>query len=324
MLSSAAADWAGLALEEYSVPSCVIPRHEHVEHFVHVVLHGSVKYEVLTRGKTLQFTANPGTTFVLPRGTIDEMRWMGPTHRIAAAIHPSLFVNALDETACDNDIELTEHWNLMDSHILAVMHAMATDLAEGSPAGRLYGETLANALAVYLLKRYTVRRRAPVAYRGGLPGYRLRRVLDYIGDNLSDNLSLSELAGVAGMSAHYFAELFRKSTGHSPHRYVLLQRIEHAKQSLCERGISVIEAALAAGFENPSQFRPRVSKIRGRKSIKIPVRDDARRPIKPHTRHATPSRGNAGLPGWQVAAWGHLQTNSGCGLRLDCWSLAPS
>ena len=253
-LSSAAADWAGLALEDYSVPSCVIPRHEHVEHFVHVVLHGSVKYEVLTRGKTLQFTANPGTTFVLPRGTIDEVRWMGQTHRIAAAIHPSLFVNALDETACDNDIELIEHWNLMDSHILAVMRAMATDLAEGSPAGRLYGETLANALAVYLLKRYTVRRRAPVAYRGGLPGYRLRRVLDYIGDNLSDDLSLSELASVAGMSAHYFAELFRKSTGHSPHRYVLLQRIEHAKQSLCERGNSVIEAALAAGFENPSHF----------------------------------------------------------------------
>jgi AraC family transcriptional regulator len=254
MLSSAAADWAGLALEEYSVPSCVIPRHEHVEHFVHVVLGGSVKYEVLTRGKTLQFTANPGTTFVLPRGTIDEIRWMGQTHRIAAAIHPSLFVNALDETACDNDIELIEHWNLMDSHILAVMRAMATDLAEGSPAGRLYGETLGNALAVYLLKRYTVRRRAPVAYRGGLPGYRLRRVLDYIGDNLSDDLSLSELASVAGMSAHYFAELFRESTGHSPHRYVLLQRIEHAKQSLCERENSVIEAALAAGFENPSHF----------------------------------------------------------------------
>jgi AraC family transcriptional regulator len=219
-----------------------------------VVLHGSVKYEVLTRGKTLQFTANPGTTFVLPRGTIDEVRWMGPTHRIAAAIHPSLFVNALDENACENDIELTEHWNLMDSHILAVIRAMATDLAEGSPAGRLYGETLANALAVYLLKRYTVRRRAPVAYRGGLPGYRLKRVLDYIGDNLSDDLNLSELAGVAGMSAHYFAELFRKSTGHSPHRYVLLQRIEHAKQSLCERETSVIEAALAAGFENPSHF----------------------------------------------------------------------
>jgi AraC family transcriptional regulator len=137
---------------------------------------------------------------------------------------------------------------------MAVLLAMKTDLDAGSPAGRLYGESLANALAVYLLNRYAVRRYAPVAYRGGLPGYRLRRVLDHIGDSLADDLSLSQLAAVADMSPHYFAELFSKSTGHSPHRYVLLQRIERAKQSLCDPGRSVIEAGLDAGFQNPSHF----------------------------------------------------------------------
>jgi AraC family transcriptional regulator len=253
-LSSAALGWAGLAVEDYSLPARVIPRHEHIENFLHVVLRGSVKYEVLTRGKALQFGANPGTTFILPRGTIDELRWAGPTHRIAVAIHPSLLVNALDETAHESDVELAEHWNLTDPHIMAVLLAMKTDLEEGSPAGRLYGESLANALAVCLLNRYTVRRYAPVGYRGGLPGYRLRRVLDYIGDNLEDDLSLAQLAAVVGMSPHYFAELFSKSTGHTPHRYVLLQRIERAKQSLCCQGRSVIEAGLDAGFQNPSHF----------------------------------------------------------------------
>src|SRR5215213_822175 len=113
-LSSAAVRWAGLAVEDYSIPACVIPRHEHVENFLHVVLRGSVKYEVLTRGKTRQFVGKPGTTFILPRGTIDELRWGGPTRRIAVAFHSSLLVNALDETAHESDIELTEHWNLTD------------------------------------------------------------------------------------------------------------------------------------------------------------------------------------------------------------------
>jgi hypothetical protein len=45
--------WAGVAIEDYFLPACVIPRHEHVESFLHVVLRGSVKYEVLTGGKTL-------------------------------------------------------------------------------------------------------------------------------------------------------------------------------------------------------------------------------------------------------------------------------
>ena len=246
--------WAGLAVEGYSIPACVIPRHGHVENFLHVVLCGSVKYEVLTRGKTLQFWATPGTTFILPRGRVDEIRWEGPTHRIAVVIHPSLLINATDETAHERDVELTEQWNLTDPHIMAVLLAMTADLNAGSPAGRLYGESLATALAVYLLNRYAVRRHTPVAYRGGLPGYRLKRVLDHIGDNLADDLGLAHLAAVAGMSPHYFAELFRRSTGHTPHRYVLLQRIERAKQGLCSSGRSVIEAGLDAGFQNPSHF----------------------------------------------------------------------
>jgi len=219
-----------------------------------VVLRGSVKYEVLTRGKVFDLNACPGTTFILPQGTIDEVRWKGATQRIAVAIHPNLLVSALDETAHERSIELIENWNLTDRNIMAVLLAMTTDLDSGSPAGRLYGESLGNALAVYLLKHYAVRGYTPAAYRGGLPGHRLRRVLDYIGDNLAADLSLSELAGVAGMSPHYFAELFRRSTGQAPHRYVLLQRIECAKQRLADAKCSVLEVGLDAGFQNSSHF----------------------------------------------------------------------
>ena len=202
----------------------------------------------------LQLGANPGTTFILPQGTIDEVRWGGPTHRVAVALHPNLLAGASDETAHESNIELCEHWNLTDPHIMAVLLAMTTDLAEESPAGRLYGESLANALAVYLLNRYTVRRYVPASYRGGLPGYRLKRVLDFIGDNLADDLSLSQLAAVVDMSPHYFSELFSKSTGYPPHQFVLSQRIERAKQSLRDPGRSIIEIGLDAGFQNPSHF----------------------------------------------------------------------
>lgn len=253
--SSAAVGWTAIAVEEHSTPACVIPQHEHIENFLHVVLQGSVKCEVLTQGKTLQFDANPGTTFILPRGTIDEVRWKGSTHRIAVAIHQSLLTNALDETSHQNDIELIEHWNLHDPHILAVLLAMTTDLNEGSPTGRLYGKSLSNALAVYLLGRYSAHSYAPVTNKGGLPGYRLKRVLDYISANLADDLTLSELAAIVDMSPHYFADLFTKSMGVTPHRYVLLQRIERAKQSLRDlKPRSVIEAGLEVGFQNPSHF----------------------------------------------------------------------
>jgi AraC family transcriptional regulator len=253
-ISSADMRWSGIALEQYSTAACVIPRHEHLEHFVHAVRSGSCNYQVNTGGKTRKFMANPGTIFVLPLGTIDELIWSGPVLRIAVSIRPGLLLNQLEETAEARNIELIEQWNLTDRNILSLLLAMTTDLDEGSPAGRLYGDSLANALAVYLLKRYTSRRHLTTTYGGGLPRHRLKRVLDYVGDNLAANLGLAELAAVAGMSPHYFTELFRQSTGRTPHQYVLLQRVERAKQCLRNPRISIIDAGLDAGFQNPSHF----------------------------------------------------------------------
>ena len=253
-ISSADMRWSGIALEQYSTPACVIPRHEHPEHFIHLVRSGSCNYQVTTGGKTRKFVATPGTIFVLPRGTVDELIWSGPIQRIAVSIRPDLLLNALEETTEARNIELIEQWNLTDRNIQSLLLAMTTDLDEGSPAGRLYGDSLANALAVYLLKRHTSRHYLTTTYGGGLPRHRLKRVLDYIGANLGAELSLAELAAVAGMSPHYFAELFRQSTGRTPHQYVLSERVERAKRCLRNPRISIIDAGLDAGFQNPSHF----------------------------------------------------------------------
>jgi AraC family transcriptional regulator len=262
-LSSSPAQWGGIALESYAVPALFIPRHEHTNAFLHLVSVGSVKYEISTRSRVLRFTSRPGTIFLLPRGTVDEVNWGGPTHRIAVAINPPLLTHVLKETAHESDVELTEHWNLIDRHISALLLEMTADLEEGSPAGALYGESLATALAVYLLKRYSVRRIRPIVYKGGLPGNRLKRVLDYIAEYLETNISLSNLAAIAEMSPHYFSQLFKQSTGCSPHHYILRQRIERAKQQLRDPKCSIIDAGLEAGFQNPSHFARMFRKVEG-------------------------------------------------------------
>jgi AraC family transcriptional regulator len=263
LLSSSPVQWGGIALENYTVPAVLIPRHQHPEHFLHVVLRGSVKYEVATKGRNQRFTSRPGTIFLLPRGTVDEVNWKGPTQRVVLAMHPLLLTSTLEETAHQSDVELTEHWDLVDRHISALVLEMTADLGDGSPAGSIYGESLANALAVYMLRRYAVRRITPAVYKGGLPPYRLKRVLDYIADNLGTNITLSQLAAIAGVSPHYFSELFKQSTGRAPHNYVLLRRIERAKQQLCNPKCSVIEAGLDAGFQNASHFARIFRKLEG-------------------------------------------------------------
>ena len=151
-------------------------------------------------------------------------------------------------------VELVARWASVDPHLAAILRALRADLADGSPAGRLYGKSLTTALGVYLAGRYGAKTRPSRSHRKGMPEDRLRRVLDYIGENLTRDLAVTKLARIAGMSPHYFSELFRESVGCTPHQYVLRQRIERAKKSLRNPKRSVLEAGLIAGFENPSHF----------------------------------------------------------------------
>ena len=87
-----------------------------------------------------------------------------------------------------------------------------------------------------------------------LPGYRLRRVTEYIQRNLDKDLSLVELAAVVCMSPYHFARLFKGSTGVPPHRFVVRQRIARAGGFLVTQTPSIAQISRQVGFRNPSHF----------------------------------------------------------------------
>jgi AraC family transcriptional regulator len=212
-----------------------------------------VEAEWTTDGRTQRALNPPGTIYLLPKGTRDRLAWRDRGDRILVTLEPRLLTSALEETAHLDDLELQTHWQLEDRHLRSLILALRADLEDGSPAGRLYGESLGTAMAVYLARRYGAIR-ARLTARGGLPAYRLRRVRDYVASNLAKDLSLADLAALSGTSPHYFAELFRQSTGMSPHRFVLVRRIDRAKELLRNQALSVLDVALQTGFTSQSHF----------------------------------------------------------------------
>ena len=90
-----------------------------------------------------------------------------------------------------------------------------------------------------------------------------RRVLDYIESGLSRELTLSELAGVAELSLHHFARMFKQTIGLPPHRYVLERRLENAKTMLRASQTSLVEISLSTGFSSQSHFTSTFSRIVG-------------------------------------------------------------
>jgi len=89
---------------------------------------------------------------------------------------------------------------------------------------------------------------------GSLPSCRLRRVIEYVQQNLDKDLTLAELAGVVYMSPFHFARLFKCSMGVPPYRFVVRQRISRARICLAMEGQSIAQISRMVGFRTPSHF----------------------------------------------------------------------
>ena len=88
----------------------------------------------------------------------------------------------------------------------------------------------------------------------GLSPSQFRRVVTFIRERISGTVTLSELAREAGLSAAYFSQRFKSSTGTSPHQYLLRLRICKAKKLLEESESSVIDIAAECGFQTQQHF----------------------------------------------------------------------
>src|SRR6516165_549137 len=139
-------------------------------------------------------------------------------------------------------------------HLRAAMGAVGAELTAGGVGGGLASESLANVLAVHLIRHLLAPRRPARGRDGTLPRGRLRAVVEYIEEYLDAGPSLEQMAAVVRLSPYHFARQFKAATGLPPHQYVILRRVERAKHFLQGgTGLSLAEVAACAGFSDQSQ-----------------------------------------------------------------------
>jgi AraC-like DNA-binding protein len=114
------------------------------------------------------------------------------------------------------------------------MTALGFEARNGSPSGRLSAESAGEFLAHHLIHCYSSMSAPPPRSSGGLPGNRLKVILEYIEVNLAQPLSLHELARLSGVSPRHFERAFRQATGEALHAHVLRIRVLAARGSFAE------------------------------------------------------------------------------------------
>jgi transcriptional regulator GlxA family with amidase domain len=88
----------------------------------------------------------------------------------------------------------------------------------------------------------------------GLAPHRLKRVLACIETRLAEPIQVCELADEVHMSPFHFTRMFKLATGHSPHKYITLQRIERAKELLATSELPIAAIAAAVGYQTQAHF----------------------------------------------------------------------
>jgi AraC family transcriptional regulator len=206
----------------------------------------------------------PGEFDVIPAGFAASHERSGSSTYLDVFLEWTLVRDAARVMGLDPDRrKIQPQLGVRDLRAEHILWAIKAELESGEHGGCAYVDGLGLALAAYLLRDGPPRAALPIGV--GLPPQHLRLVTDYIQDNLTSNLSLAELAAVAGVSPSHFQLLFKQSVGLPVHRYIIHRRVDRAIALLRIGALPMSELALEAGFANQrplARSRRRVAGIK--------------------------------------------------------------
>jgi AraC family transcriptional regulator len=241
-----------MKVERFSPDPDTEPRHwvRHDQAFAMMLRPGSIEWGS-KRCALAKFDYKAGDLALCDRHVGE---WVG----LMNVSHLQLGISDAALMACSDgaygEVELSPSRRFADPRLSAMVAAVHAEMVAGFPSGRLFLDSVEQAMAVTLVNGHAVRHRPLQIYRGGLGSARLRRIKELVHAKMEEDLSLDEMAQSVGLSTAHFARMFRKSTGATPHQFVLRQRLERAQAMLRDPDARVLDIAVACGFKTQQHF----------------------------------------------------------------------
>jgi AraC family transcriptional regulator len=192
-------------------------------------------------------------------------RWESDDRLLQIRI-PSQFIQQVARETLEvnpDRLEVLPKFHTRDPQLEAIAMMLLTELQQDNLGSKLYIDSLANILAVHLLRQYSASKPSLAVYKGGLPQHQLIQVLDYINEHLDRDIKLTDLAALLDMSQFHFSHQFKQAIGTSPYQYLLQQRVERAKQLLKQTEQSIMDIALDCGFNSHSHLSKQFRQLTG-------------------------------------------------------------
>lgn len=205
-----------------------------------------------------------GDIDIIPPGTPSRWELNAPDTALILAVPQTILKAAAEEAGVDPaKLAIVNRFQVRDLQIERIGWALKSEMESGYRSGPMFLDGMAVDLASALIARHSSWGNGSALHTYGMPGLTLRKVLGYIEDNLNRDLSLKEIAAVAGLSVSHCKTAFSKSMGAPIHRYVIQRRVDRAKQLLAKEDLSVGEVAAAVGFTHKSHLAFHIRRVFG-------------------------------------------------------------
>ena len=265
LLSSKNFGWQGIKFDYYQYDSHELPTHTTEHHVLCSIVNHPVRSERRLDGIYRREKQNSGSIIIVPAQVEHWTAWKSSGRFILFSFTPQVLSKIAPEAIDPDKIELLpifarpEPDRLIANIGLEIKQQLESDF-DGCD---FYVEHLKNALFAHLLKNYCTVKHALNNTKEGLPPYKLKRAIDYINDNLDKQIKLDDIAQLVDISQYYFCRLFNDSTGISPYKYVIQQRVAKAKKLIESSKLSLADIAYECGFSSQSQMTQHFRKCVG-------------------------------------------------------------
>ncbi len=201
-----------------------------------------------------------GTTIYAEPGMVMAMEPDSPHHELMRDDPPRYVAIVIDRAQFETQLALygecdreTFHYRAFapESELIILLRTFMNECEADLP-GR---EALLVAMGIRIIHSL-IRAALMVTARASSGSVRLEihRAIQYLHDHFAEQLTVADLASVAGISPPHFSRLFRRETGHSPLDYLIGVRIQRSRILLRAGSDSVTSVALKCGFSTPSHF----------------------------------------------------------------------
>ena len=197
-----------------------------------------------------------GEFFLQPAYLPSFQSWSTTDEALVFIIKPEFLTKVAIETESINPdkIEMRDLVKSYCPHLENIAYSFLREMRSPGVGSKLYTDSLANLLAVSLLRHQCVFEAKVEEHLGGLSPYQKQQAIDFIQTYLTQDVGLKKISELTNLSQFHFVRQFKKSVGTTPHQYVMQQRVEMAKQLLKQQDLAIADIALDCGFSNQSHL----------------------------------------------------------------------